>query len=48
MMHRILPQNIDIATVTQKQLDNVNDIVNNIPRKIFGYKTPNEIWAENL
>ena len=38
----------DITTVTQKQLDNVADILNNMPRKIFGYKTPNEIWAENL
>ena len=48
MIHRILPKNIDITTVTQKQLDNVANILNNMPRKIFGYKTPNEIWAENL
>ena len=48
MIHRILPKNIDITTVTQKILDNVADILNNMPRKIFGYKTPNEIWAENL
>ena len=48
MIHRILPKNIDIATVTQKQLDNIADILNNMPRRIFGYKTPNEIWAENL
>jgi IS30 family transposase len=48
MIHRILPKNVDITTVTQKQLDNVADILNNMPRKIFGYKTPNEIWAENL
>lgn len=48
MIHRILPKNIDITTVTQKQLDNVADILNNMPRKIFGYKTPNQIWAENL
>lgn len=48
MIHRILPKNTDITTVTQKQLDNVADILNNMPRKIFGYKTPNEIWAENL
>jgi IS30 family transposase len=48
MIHRILPKNIDITTVTQKQLDNVADILNDMPRRIFGYKTPNEIWAENL
>lgn len=48
MIHRILPKNIDIITVTQKQLHNVADILNNMPRKIFGYKTPNQIWTENL
>ena len=48
MIHRILPKNIDMTTITQRQLDNVADILNNMPRKIFGYKTPNQIWAENL
>lgn len=48
MIHRILPKNTDITTVTQKCIDNVAEILNNMPRKIFGYKTPNEIWAENL
>lgn len=48
MIHRILPKNIDITTVTQKCLDKVAKILNNMPRRIFGYKTPNEIWAENL
>ncbi len=48
MIHRILPKNTDITTVTQRALDNVAEILNNMPRKIFGYKTPNEIWAENL
>lgn len=49
LLHRILPKNTDITTVTQRGLDNVAEIFNNnMPRKIFGYKTPNEIWAENL
>lgn len=48
MIHRILPKNTDITTVTQRGLDNIAEILNNMPRKIFGYKTPNEIWAENL
>lgn len=48
MIHRILPKNIDITTITQQQLDNVANILNNMPRKIFGYKTPNQIWAESL
>lgn len=48
MIHRILPKNIDINTITQEVLDEVAEILNNLPRKIFGYKTPNEVWSENL
>ena len=48
MIHRILPKNIDIITITQEVLDDVADILNNLPRKIFGYKTPNEFWNESL
>ena len=48
MIHRILPKTIDITTVTQKILDNVADILNNMPRKILGYKTPNEIWNKEF
>ncbi len=48
MIHRILPKELDINTITQKTLNTVEDILNNMPRKIFGYKTPNEIWNEQL
>ena len=48
MIHRILPKTIDITIVTQKILDNVADILNNMPRKILGYKTPNEIWNKEF
>ena len=48
MIHRILPKNIDITSITQRKLNYVADILNNMPRKIFGYKTPNQMWAENM
>jgi transposase, IS30 family len=48
MIHRILPKNIDINTITQEVLNEVAEILNNLPRKVFGYKTPNEVWSENL
>lgn len=48
MIHRILPKDIDINTITQEVLDNVETILNNMPRRIFGYKTPNEMWEEKL
>ena len=48
MIHRILNQKIDLTSLTQKQVDNVAEILNNIPRKTFGYKTANEIWNKKL
>lgn len=48
MIHRIIPKHSDITKLKQENLDSVADILNNMPRKIFGYKTPNEIWNENL
>ena len=48
MIHRIIPKNIDIKSITQEVLDYASDILNNLPRKILGYKTPNEVWNENL
>ena len=48
MIHRIIPKNIDINSITQEVLDYAADILNNLPRKILGYKTPNEVWNENL
>lgn len=48
LIHRILPKTIDINKITQKNLDRVAEILNNMPRKILGYKTPNEIWNKNL
>ena len=48
MIHRIIPKSIDINTITQEVLDNVADLLNNLPRKVLGYKTPNEIWNDNV
>jgi IS30 family transposase len=48
MIHRILDQKIDLTSLTQMKIDAVAEILNNIPRKILGYKTPNEVWKEKL
>ena len=47
-LESIIPKHIDINTITQEVLDDAADILNNLPRKILGYKTPNEVWNENL
>jgi IS30 family transposase len=34
--------------ITKEKIEKVNNILNNRPRKRFGYKTPNEIFAKKL
>ncbi len=48
MIHRIFPKKIDIKTLTHKRLMEIENILNNMPRRNLGYKTPNEIWNENI
>uniref|UniRef100_UPI00313EDC1C hypothetical protein n=1 Tax=Rickettsia endosymbiont of Urophora cardui TaxID=3066265 RepID=UPI00313EDC1C len=37
-----------IKKLTIKQLQEIEDFLNNLPRKVLGYKTPNEVWEENI
>ena len=32
----------------KKKLQQIENILNNMPRKILGYKTPNQVWNEEL
>jgi len=48
MIHRLFPKKIDINTLTKGKLRKIEDLLNNMPRKILGYKTPNEVWSENI
>jgi len=48
MIHRVYSKSADIKTLTKKKLQEVEDFLNNLPRKILGYKTPNEVWEESL
>jgi len=48
MIHRIFPKKMDINLLTKKMLIKIENILNNMPRKILGYKTPNQIWKENM
>ena len=48
MIHRIFPKKIDINLLTTKKLQQIENILNNMPRKILGYKTPNQVWNEEL
>jgi IS30 family transposase len=34
--------------LTEDLLKKIENILNNMPRKILGYKTPNQVWKENI
>jgi IS30 family transposase len=48
MIHRLFPKANDIKTLTKRKLRKIEDLLNNMPRKILGYKTPNQVWNENM
>ena len=39
---------IDINKLDSFTLKKIENILNNMPRKILGYKTPNQVWDENI
>lgn len=47
LIRRYFPKGTDFNKVTAKQLKYIQDKLNNRPRKIIGYKTPNEIFNLN-
>jgi transposase, IS30 family len=45
ILRRFIPKGTDIGRLTEKELQRIEDWVNNYPRKIHGYKTANEMAA---
>ena len=45
ILRRFIPKGTDITTITAKKLQQIEDWVNNYPRKILGYRTANEVFA---
>ena len=45
LIRRYFPKGTDFNNVTEEQLKIVQDKLNNRPRKVLGFKTPNEIMA---
>lgn len=41
-----LPRNTKLATVSDGELEAIQERLNNFPRKVLGYRTPNEALAE--
>lgn len=45
ILRRFIPKGVDLSKFTAKELQRIEDWVNNYPRKILGYKTANEVAA---
>lgn len=45
IIRRYLPKGIDLSPFTDKNLADLEFVLNNMPRKILGFKTPHEIFS---
>ena len=45
ILRRFLPKGADFSTLKLRNLKRIEDWVNNHPRKIFAYKTANDMYA---
>ena len=43
MIRRFIPKGTDISKLSGKDIKRIEEWMNNYPRKILGYKTPNEL-----
>lgn len=47
-VRRIIPKGTSLETYTQKDIQEIEDWINNMPMKVLGYLTPNELMANIL
>ncbi|MGZ3634358.1 MAG: IS30 family transposase [Parachlamydiaceae bacterium] len=47
-LRRYLPRTIDIAQITQQELDQLAEKMNRLPRKCLGFKTPKELFIQQF
>lgn len=48
LIRRFLPKGTDFNNVSEQQLKNIQNNLNNRPRKVLGYKTPNEVMKQEI
>jgi IS30 family transposase len=48
LVRRYLPKKTDFTSLTQIELDDIVEEINNRPRKVLGYKTANEVYSEQI
>lgn len=48
LVRQYFPKDYDFKSITNQDILNVQNILNNRPRKRFGFKSPNEVFAQKL
>lgn len=48
LVRRYLPKKTDFTNLTQTELDDIVEEINNRPRKVLAYKTANEVYSEEI
>ena len=48
LIRRYLPKRTDFTYLSQSELDDIVHEINSRPRKVLGYKTPDEVYLEQL
>lgn len=48
LIRRFLPKKTDFAIITKEQLKQIENLLNNRPRKVLNYKTPKEVFHESV
>ncbi len=48
ILRRFIPKGADINKISEEELERIEDLINGLPRKRLGYKTPEELFNEQL
>jgi IS30 family transposase len=48
LLRRYLPKGTDFSKISQKELDEIVEEINNRPRKCLGFRTPKEVFMKEL
>lgn len=48
LVRRYVPKQTDFTNLTQAELDDIVEEINNRPRKVLAYKTANEVYSEEI
>ena len=47
LVRRYIPKGMNLRTVTPKQLQTIQNRLNNRPRKVLGFRTPHEVFSSH-